>query len=208
MKRQKRKIVLFLDNCTANNSPPTLSNVELYFFPPNTTSKLQPVGQGIIHNLKTLDLTEVVKIVLESLNKQLITNITDLTAILLIGKAWRAVTPLKGFVKDDQDNSQIIMDDEEPSMVPVVDISDVSFSVYVQVYEDVAVSGSLTDGEILSATDTNEKSNDEDEDVTSEPLTEVSVQVARASFDNLQSFCLQNKTDETAYQALFLLQEN
>ena len=48
--------------------------------------------------------------------------------------------------------------------------------------KDVAVLGSLTDGEILSATDTNEKSNDEDEDDTSEPLAEV-VKEGRSSFD-------------------------
>lgn len=47
--------------------------------------------------------------------------------------------------------------------------------------EYVAVSGSLTDGEILSAADTNEKSNDEGEDDTSEPLAEVSVKEARES---------------------------
>ncbi|XP_053949343.1 uncharacterized protein LOC128857619 [Anastrepha ludens] len=98
------------------------------------------------------------------------------------------------------------MDDKETSMVPVVDISGVSFSDYVQVDEDDAISG-LTDGEILSASDTNEKGNDEDEDDTSEPLTAVLVKVARASFDNLQSFYLQNKTDETAYQALLLIKK-
>ncbi|KAK9758823.1 CENP-B N-terminal DNA-binding domain [Popillia japonica] len=54
-----------------------------------------------------------------------------------------------------------VMDDEEPAIEPLVHISGVSFSDFVQVDEDVAVSGSLTDGEILSATDTNENSNDE-----------------------------------------------
>ncbi|GBP24491.1 Sorting nexin-13 [Eumeta japonica] len=65
------------------------------------------------------------------------------------------------------------MDDEEPAIEPLVDISGVSFSDFVQVDEDVAVSGSLTDGEILSATDMNEKSNDKGEDDISEPLAEV-----------------------------------
>lgn len=215
MKRQKRKILLFLDNCTVHNSPPTLSNVELYFFPPNTTSKLQPLDQGIIHNFKTFYRKEIVKLVLESLDKQLTANITVLTAILLIDKAWRAVTPLtilncfkkSGFFKEDQENLPILMDDEEPAIEPLIDISDVSFLDFVQVDEDVAVSGTLTDGEILSATDTNEKSNDEDEDDTSEPLAEVSVKEARSSFDTLQTFCLQNESDEKAFQALFLLKK-
>lgn len=215
MKRQKRKILLFLDNCTVHTSPPTLSNVKLHFFPANTTSKLQPLDQGIIHNFKTFYRKEIVKLILESLDNQLTANITVLTAILLIDKAWRAVTPLtilncfkkSGFIKEAQENQPIITEDEEPAIALLLDITGVSFYDFVQVDEDVAVSGSLTDGEILSATDTNEKSNDEDEDDTSESLAEVSVKEAGASFDTLQSFCLQNDTDETAFQALFLIRK-
>ncbi|GFX45142.1 tigger transposable element-derived protein 6 [Trichonephila clavipes] len=46
MKREKRHILLFLDNCTVHNNAPPLSNVKLQFFPPNSTSKLQPLDQG------------------------------------------------------------------------------------------------------------------------------------------------------------------
>lgn len=167
------------------------------------------MDQGIIHNFKTFYRKEIVKLILESLDKQLTANITVLTAILLIDKAWRAVTPLtifncfkkSGFIKENQENLPII--DEEPAIEPLIDISGVSFSDFVQVDKDVAVSGSLTDGEILSAADTNENSNDEDEDDTSEPLAEVSVKEARASLDILQSFCLQNESDEKAFQGLF-----
>ena len=81
------------------------------------------------------------------------------------------------------------------------------FSDFVQVDEGVAVSGALTDAEILCATDTNEKSNDEDEDDTSEPLTEVSGKEARSSFDILQRFCLQNESDEKTFEALFVLRK-
>ncbi|GFV68422.1 tigger transposable element-derived protein 6 [Trichonephila clavipes] len=48
MKREKRHIILFLDNCTVHNNAPPLSNVKLQCFPPNSTSKLQPLDQGII----------------------------------------------------------------------------------------------------------------------------------------------------------------
>ncbi|GFW62990.1 tigger transposable element-derived protein 6 [Trichonephila clavipes] len=53
MKREKRHILLFLDNCTVHNNAPPLSNVKLQFFPPNSTSKLQPLDLGLIHNFKT-----------------------------------------------------------------------------------------------------------------------------------------------------------
>ncbi|GFU62367.1 tigger transposable element-derived protein 6 [Trichonephila clavipes] len=95
MKREKRHILLFLDNCTVHNNAPPLSNVKLQFFPPNSTSKLQPLDQGIIHNFTTFYRREVVKSVLDNLeNQQHVTTISILTALIMIDKAWRAVTPL------------------------------------------------------------------------------------------------------------------
>ncbi|GFW53006.1 tigger transposable element-derived protein 6 [Trichonephila clavipes] len=95
MKREKRHILLFLDNCTVHNNAPPLSNVKLQFFPPNSTSKLQPLDQGVIHNFKTFYRREVVKSVLYNLeNQQNVTTISILTALIMIDKAWRVVTPL------------------------------------------------------------------------------------------------------------------
>ncbi|GFY18609.1 tigger transposable element-derived protein 6 [Trichonephila clavipes] len=95
MKREKRHILLFLDNCTVHNNAPPLSNVKLQFFSPNSTSKLQPLDQGIIHNFKTFYRREVVKSVLDNLeNQQHVTTISTLTALIMIDKAWRAVTLL------------------------------------------------------------------------------------------------------------------
>ena len=47
----KRKILLFIDNATVH-SDIELSNVRILFFPPNATSHLQPLDQGIIKNFK------------------------------------------------------------------------------------------------------------------------------------------------------------
>ena len=48
MKSQRRNILIFVDNCTAHNKMPILSHVKLVYLPANTTSKLQPLDQGII----------------------------------------------------------------------------------------------------------------------------------------------------------------
>lgn len=50
---QKRKILMFVDNCSANPQLKNLQSTTLHFFPPNTTSVLQPMDQGIMYNLKT-----------------------------------------------------------------------------------------------------------------------------------------------------------
>ncbi|GFV66938.1 tigger transposable element-derived protein 6 [Trichonephila clavipes] len=95
MKREKRLILLFLDNCIEHNNAPPLANVKLQFFPPNSTSKHQPLHQSIIHNFKTFYRREVVKSVLYNLeNQQNVTTISILTAFIMIDKAWRAVTLL------------------------------------------------------------------------------------------------------------------
>lgn len=51
MVHQKRKILLFLDNAPSHLKI-NLSNIKLQFFPANTTSKLQPMDQGIIQTLE------------------------------------------------------------------------------------------------------------------------------------------------------------
>ncbi|KAI8497677.1 hypothetical protein Bbelb_243290 [Branchiostoma belcheri] len=52
MGRQKWKILLFADNAPSHPDI-RLKNVELKFFPTNTTSKLQPMDQGIIQIVST-----------------------------------------------------------------------------------------------------------------------------------------------------------
>ncbi|CAH0721898.1 unnamed protein product, partial [Brenthis ino] len=47
MIKEKRKILLFINNCTAHHLIPPLKAVKVKFFPPNTTSKLQPLDQGM-----------------------------------------------------------------------------------------------------------------------------------------------------------------
>ena len=54
MREKGRQIILLLDNASSHNSDniSNLSNVKVHFFPPNTTSVLQPLDQGIIYSLK------------------------------------------------------------------------------------------------------------------------------------------------------------
>ena len=52
MQLSGRKILLIIDNCPAHPNVPNLSNTEVVYLPPNTTSKTQPCDQGIIQALK------------------------------------------------------------------------------------------------------------------------------------------------------------
>ena len=50
---QSRKVALLIDNCPAHSDIKNLKNINLIFLPPNTTSVLQSMDQGVIRNLKT-----------------------------------------------------------------------------------------------------------------------------------------------------------
>ena len=47
-----RKITLVIDNCPVHPSISNLTNVQIVFLPPNTTSILQTMDQGVIRSLK------------------------------------------------------------------------------------------------------------------------------------------------------------
>ena len=53
MRRKKRKVILFLDNAPSHKHELTLTNTKIIFYPPYTTSRLQPLDQGVIQNFKS-----------------------------------------------------------------------------------------------------------------------------------------------------------
>merc|ERR1712110_939185 len=110
MAKEGRNICLLVDNCPAHPNIEGLTNVELKFLPPNTTSVIQPCDQGIIQNLK--------KIYRRSILLSLISHIENgeedfkpdlYQAIGEVTRAWDQVTPKTiancwrhgGFVKED-----------------------------------------------------------------------------------------------------------
>lgn len=98
MRRQRRKILLFLDNSPAH---PTLhmENVKLAFLPPNTTSVAQPMDQGIIQTMKLHFFKLQSQHILGEVDNStlcgsaLLKQVTILDTIYLISKAWESVQP-------------------------------------------------------------------------------------------------------------------
>jgi hypothetical protein len=97
MKRQKRHILMFLDNATSHSHDCQLSNVTLKFFPANCTSVLQPLDHGIIRAFKARYRKHMLRSLLckmESVDsvQALCKEINLLDAIHWIHQSWTETT--------------------------------------------------------------------------------------------------------------------
>ncbi|XP_039967465.1 tigger transposable element-derived protein 6-like [Bactrocera tryoni] len=159
MKKQNRKILLFIDNCTAHTAMEPLSNVQTEFLPPNTTSVLQPLDKGVIKSFKTLYRKEVVVKLLESIEEKNDYSISIYDAMNIAHKAWTNISKSTikncfracGFVKDQ--NVVIISEDvlhiAEWARVPKNAETRVNFDDFIHVDDELVITGSLNDDEFL-----------------------------------------------------------
>lgn len=94
MKKEKRHILLFLDNATCHPKL-NLSNVKLLFFPPNTTSMLQPLDQGVIKAVKCHYRKFLLRRVISDLEHQPVApkSVTVLDACFWLAEAVKCISP-------------------------------------------------------------------------------------------------------------------
>lgn len=93
--KKKKKILLLVDNCPAHPKVTDLKCITLAFLPPNTTSVLQPMDQGIIRTLKSnFRKNLVLKMIncLDTNENHSSTKITVLDAILMVNHAWNKMS--------------------------------------------------------------------------------------------------------------------
>lgn len=83
---------MFVDNCTAHGDIPNLTNIKMRYLPANTTSKLQPLDQGIIQSFETHYRKEVVRQYLAEIEHHTLTTIDVSQAMWIIAKAWNQVS--------------------------------------------------------------------------------------------------------------------
>lgn len=91
-----RRVLLLLDNCSAHGGPdvhPVLSNVELFFLPPNTTSHIQPMDAGIIAAVKAKFRRRLLFRTFDNIDTaaKAIYNLDILTAMRWVEEAWNSV---------------------------------------------------------------------------------------------------------------------
>ena len=98
--RENRHICLVIDNAASHRKIP-LNNIQLHFLPPNTTSLVQAMDQGIICNFKHFYREQVLQRLVDALDAQIISpetpaidisrRISLLDAIIMASSSWESV---------------------------------------------------------------------------------------------------------------------
>ncbi|XP_004209703.2 tigger transposable element-derived protein 4-like [Hydra vulgaris] len=90
--KERLKIVLLVDNCPAHPIIDNLESIELIFLPSNTTSKLQPMDQGVNRSLNAHYRTlSVQKLINAKEKKKPLPEITIMDAMQMLDVAWGKV---------------------------------------------------------------------------------------------------------------------
>ena len=119
--KEEQKDVLLVDNCPVHPSIDNLVSIELIFLPPNTTSKLQPMDQGIIRSLKANYNTISIKKLIEAIEKEKpFPEFFILNAMQMLDVSWGKVktkTVVKCFEKagiSKEKQSKALLDAYDP----------------------------------------------------------------------------------------------
>ena len=169
IKKQKRNIVLIVDNCPAHPQLHGVQNVKLAFLPPNTTARTQSMDAGVIKCLKGKYRAELAKKHLAAFELGTQVKINVLSAIKMLRKSWLAVTDntIKncfkkvGFVTVGEDTEDEPMQEQQQceeedietwrrlAECGVVD-SETDLMTYVSTDEDLVTRETVTEDTIMA----------------------------------------------------------
>ncbi len=100
-KSKNKRILLLLDNAPVHPVDTVLSNIKLLYFPPNTTSLIQPCDQGVIRSFKSYYKKLISNRILFELDNEqnknlsyldIMKKITIYDALCLIHYSWNKVS--------------------------------------------------------------------------------------------------------------------
>ncbi|KAI5626056.1 hypothetical protein C0J50_14328 [Silurus asotus] len=187
---EKRKVALIVDNCRAYPDIPGLKAITIFYPPPNTTGKLQPVDQGIIQVLKVHYRKMLMRqYLLHDKKKKTQYTPSLLDAINFLRSAWNDVK------KETISNCWMhcVIPDIPEQLAEVAEKSSIAdailkeeaqelaitvqeFRDYIEIDKGVVTRGAITDDEIVSSVQSAQAStsarenHEEDADEDSKPI--------------------------------------
>lgn len=224
--RKNRKILLLVDNCPSHPEV-KLHNIMLHFFPPNVTSVLQPMDQGVIWSLKQIYRKQILIKIMETpestnINK----SITILDAVNLLSLSWDEVSAqtirncfCHAGISKTVANTAIMESDPEDDL-PLAELIRINklmflkdFEEFVNVDNNVAVREELPDTDLanqsLQEAEVEVMEQDQDDDIE-EPA--VTTEEALSCVQTLQRYFLQQESSSEMFSKLnkvkLILQNN
>lgn len=210
---KSRKILLLVDNCPAHPIISNLRNIELAFFPANTTSILQPMDQSVIKSLKGHYRRKMLMDMIETDGK---VSINMLQAVNFLSKAWQEVTAATiqhsfrhaGLCSSQTvETNQFESEDNLPlsewiSQFNIPNNFNEDLQSYENIDEDVATTGTLTDEQIVDLVSKSKETpdnQDEEDDQVDEAESPPTIQQALDAAKLVDNFLLFNQDDSTTY---------
>ena len=216
-KHERRSILLFLDNFSGHSIPSNLTNIKIKFYPPNCTSILQPMDQGIIANFKHFYRRSIAFSVVEMLDSDITDplNINIKDAIDRTVKAWKSVKVKASaltncFKKAGHEvNEQLIVEEEE---APIIDpliwrraAGSIPFAEYVAVDNELTTCETLSDDIIIAnanaATEVIEEEESEEEPESEEAVIPT-IKAVRKGTANFRLYLQAHSKDTNDLQEL------
>lgn len=224
---QKRKILLLIDNCTSHSDIKNLEWIKIVFLPPNATSIVQPMDQGVIRSLKCHYRKQLILRILEGYEKGVDCNLSLLDAILMLEKSWRAVTEItirncfrhaglsKGVTVTEENDEE---DDDLPlakwiEKHGITPFSEFDMELFEMCDNDVIISGDLSDGDIveeikLKNGDIEDCSSDEYEEIEQTESDLPTITDAKAAIQVLNKFLVTQNIDPKVMETFQLFDKS
>ena len=122
---QGREIALTVDDCSAHPVVGGLKAIELIFIPPNTTSKMQPMDQGVIRSLKAFYRHLIIKRFITSIDGgRSPSKVNMLEAMILLTAAWEYVSPITKAGISSESQAQSQSNDDDPFKLPAAQLEE------------------------------------------------------------------------------------
>jgi hypothetical protein len=94
MRAENCNVALILDSCAVHSvDTAAVRNVSVYFLPPNTTSKTQPMDAGVIKNLTPHYRSQIVRQRLAAHEEGVSFQFDILDSVRLLRRGWYMVEP-------------------------------------------------------------------------------------------------------------------
>lgn len=214
-----RKVILFADNAACHKIEVALKNIKIVFMPPNTTSLIQPLDQGIIRTAKVHYRTQVMRKMLRALDEGISTveyskSIDILKAMHMLKRAWFLVSSSTvencfrkaGFLGGD--SSDEVLESLNASEFGEF-IQEAEFNTFIDCDQEAECFGNLTDAEICHSVKRNrqetnlEEEKEEEEEKENEEVVEqvtpVSHKDALMHLSVVRQYLEENFTEYNAY---------